>query len=176
MFARTHPQTQTCEYTYACRHAFRPRPLSSRFLDNVSSLTPPHHVIQTTKSGGILSEEVFDLQDICEETKKGIADQGFENLSQIQAKTIKPLLAGRDLLAQAKTGSGKTLAFLMPAIELLHKSHFAQRNGTGNTPQNTAAHCNTRCNGTGDILQHITAQCNTVQHTRVAHCAAQRHW
>jgi len=84
-----------------------------------------------TKGGGILSEETFEQQDICEETKKGIADQNFVHLSLIQAKTLKPLLAGRDLLAQAKTGSGKTLAFLMPSIELLHKSHFAQRNGTG---------------------------------------------
>ena len=85
----------------------------------------------TTRGGGILSEETFENQDVCEETKKGIADQGFVNLSLIQAKTLKPLLAGKDLLAQAKTGSGKTLAFLMPAIELLHRSHFAQRNGTG---------------------------------------------
>ena len=91
----------------------------------------PRKEAQTTKGGGILSEETFEQQDICDETKKGIADQNFVNLSLIQAKTLKPLLAGRDLLAQAKTGSGKTLAFLMPAIELLHKSHFAQRNGTG---------------------------------------------
>ena len=86
---------------------------------------------QTTRGGGILSEEKFADQDICDETKQGISDQGFAYMSLIQAKTLKPLLAGRDLLAQAKTGSGKTLAFLMPAIELLHKSHFAQRNGTG---------------------------------------------
>ena len=85
----------------------------------------------TTRGGGILSDVTFDAQDLCEETKRAIADQGFVNMSLIQAKTITPLLAGRDLLAQAKTGSGKTLAFLMPAIELLHKSHFAQRNGTG---------------------------------------------
>ena len=32
---------------------------------------------------------------------------------------------------QARTGSGKTLAFLIPCAELLYKSRFAQRNGTG---------------------------------------------
>jgi ATP-dependent RNA helicase DDX18/HAS1 len=86
---------------------------------------------KATRGGGILSEERFDQHDLSEETQKGIADQGFVNLSLIQAKTLTPLLAGRDMLAQAKTGSGKTLGFLIPAIELLHKSHFAQRNGTG---------------------------------------------
>ena len=35
----------------------------------------------------------------------------------------------RDLLGAARTGSGKTLAFLIPAIELLSKLHFKQRNG-----------------------------------------------
>lgn len=48
-----------------------------------------------------------------------------------QAKAIPPLLAGHDLLAQAKTGSGKTLAFLVPAIELLYRAEFKPRNGTG---------------------------------------------
>lgn len=79
----------------------------------------------------MLSDKLFAELDICEETQNGIRDMGFEFMSLIQAKTVGPLLAGRDLLAQARTGSGKTLAFLIPSIELLHKGHFAQRNGTG---------------------------------------------
>lgn len=38
--------------------------------------------------------------------------------------------AGRDVLGAAKTGSGKTMAFLVPAVELLAKVQFKQRNGT----------------------------------------------
>jgi len=34
-------------------------------------------------------------------------------------------LNGRDVLGAAKTGSGKTLAFMLPAVELLRKSHFS---------------------------------------------------
>jgi ATP-dependent RNA helicase DDX18/HAS1 len=49
----------------------------------------------------------------------------------VQARTIPPLLAGRDVLGAAKTGSGKTLAFLIPAIELLYSLKFKPRNGTG---------------------------------------------
>ena len=87
--------------------------------------------VQTTSGGSILSDQTFDSLDICEETKSGISDLGFKMMTLIQSKTIVPLLSGKDLLAQARTGSGKTLAFLIPCIELLHKSHFAQRNGTG---------------------------------------------
>ncbi len=40
----------------------------------------------------------------------------FTKMSEIQEKTINPILEGKDILAQSKTGSGKTLAFGIPAI------------------------------------------------------------
>ena len=52
-------------------------------------------------------------------------------MTKIQAKTIPPLLEGKDVLGAAKTGAGKTLAFLVPTIELLSKVQFTARNGTG---------------------------------------------
>lgn len=42
----------------------------------------------------------------------------YVSMTPIQAQTLPVILAGKDLLAQAKTGSGKTAAF---AIGLLHK-------------------------------------------------------
>ncbi|KAF6361342.1 DEAD-box helicase 18 [Rhinolophus ferrumequinum] len=66
-----------------------------------------------------------------ENTLKAIKEMGFTNMTEIQHKSIRPLLEGRDLLAAAKTGSGKTLAFLIPAIELIVKLKFMPRNGTG---------------------------------------------
>ncbi|XP_008495249.2 ATP-dependent RNA helicase DDX18 [Calypte anna] len=68
---------------------------------------------------------------VSENTLKGINDMGFTHMTEIQHKSIKPLLEGRDILAAAKTGSGKTLAFLIPAIELIYKLKFMPRNGTG---------------------------------------------
>lgn len=56
---------------------------------------------------------------------------GFSTMTEIQAKSIAPLLDGRDLVGAAKTGSGKTLAFLIPAVELIKKLKFMPRNGTG---------------------------------------------
>lgn len=82
----------------------------------------------------ILTEDrkFSSLKDhVCENTLKGIADMGFTVMTEIQAKTIPPLLEGRDLVGAAKTGSGKTLAFLVPAVELIYKLQFMPRNGTG---------------------------------------------
>jgi ATP-dependent RNA helicase DeaD len=41
---------------------------------------------------------------------------GYESPSPIQAATIPPLLAGRDVLGQAQTGTGKTAAFALPIL------------------------------------------------------------
>ncbi|XP_049903958.1 ATP-dependent RNA helicase DDX18 [Epinephelus moara] len=68
---------------------------------------------------------------VSESTLKGVKEMGFEHMTEIQHKSIRPLLEGRDVLAAAKTGSGKTLAFLIPSIELIYKLKFMPRNGTG---------------------------------------------
>uniref|UniRef100_A0A2K5PIE4 ATP-dependent RNA helicase n=1 Tax=Cebus imitator TaxID=2715852 RepID=A0A2K5PIE4_CEBIM len=63
-----------------------------------------------------------------ENTLKAVKEMSFTNMTEIQHKSIRPLLEDRDLLAAAKTGSGKTLAFLIPAVELV-KLKFTPRNG-----------------------------------------------
>lgn len=79
------------------------------------------------------SNRSFDTlkEKVSEETLKGISEMGFTQMTEIQAKSIPPLLEGRDLVGAARTGSGKTLAFLIPAIELIYKLRFMPRNGTG---------------------------------------------
>jgi ATP-dependent RNA helicase DeaD len=47
---------------------------------------------------------------------QALNDVGYETPSPIQAQTIPPLLAGRDLLGQAQTGTGKTAAFALPIL------------------------------------------------------------
>jgi translation initiation factor 4A len=58
---------------------------------------------------------------------KGIYEYGFEMPSIIQAKCIKPIADGRDLIAQAQSGSGKTGAFVIGALMKV--------NPTVNSPQ-----------------------------------------
>jgi len=47
---------------------------------------------------------------------RALDDVGYESPSPIQAATIPPLLAGRDVLGQAQTGTGKTAAFALPIL------------------------------------------------------------
>ncbi len=55
---------------------------------------------------------------------KGLSDVGYESPSPIQAETIPPLLAGRDLVGQAQTGTGKTAAFALPILARLDLRKF----------------------------------------------------
>ncbi len=48
-----------------------------------------------------------------------IDEIGYETPSPIQARSIPPLLEGRDLLGQAQTGTGKTAAFALPLLSRL---------------------------------------------------------
>ncbi len=50
---------------------------------------------------------------------KSLDAVGYESPSAIQAETIPPLLAGRDLVGLAQTGTGKTAAFALPILDQL---------------------------------------------------------
>src|SRR5690349_11570681 len=50
---------------------------------------------------------------------KAVKDVGYETPSAIQAATIPPLLAGRDVVGLAQTGTGKTAAFALPILSRL---------------------------------------------------------
>lgn len=85
----------------------------------------------STKSSKILTDVEFSLLEnkISKETLHAINDMGFSRMTEIQARSIPPLLDGRNLVGNAKTGSGKTLAFLIPAIERIAKLNFKPTHG-----------------------------------------------
>ncbi|MBM3267148.1 MAG: DEAD/DEAH box helicase [Candidatus Sericytochromatia bacterium] len=60
------------------------------------------------------------------ELLEGLADMGYSQPTPVQALAIPEVIAGHDLLVQAKTGSGKTLAF---GLGLLNRLDL-QRVGT----------------------------------------------
>ncbi|MGH7477533.1 MAG: DEAD/DEAH box helicase [Longimicrobiales bacterium] len=50
-----------------------------------------------------------------------VHELGFDQPTPIQAATIPPAVAGKDVLGCAMTGSGKTAAFLLPILERLRE-------------------------------------------------------
>ncbi len=64
----------------------------------------------------------FSQLGLAEPLLLALAEVGYETPSPIQAATIPPLLAGRDVLGQAQTGTGKTAAFALPVLSRLDLS------------------------------------------------------
>ena len=60
--------------------------------------------------------EHWDELDIDTSILRGIYAYGFEKPSPIQAQAIQPIIAGKDIIAQAQSGTGKTAAFTIGAL------------------------------------------------------------
>eukprot|EP00977_Amphora_coffeiformis_P017240 scaffold5532_cov180-Amphora_coffeaeformis.AAC.7 len=82
-------------------------------------------------------ESLNSFSSIRPTLSKGVLDyvkqQGFSQMTPVQAATIPLFLANKDVAVQAVTGSGKTLAFLIPCVEYL------QRRATPFKPNQVAA-------------------------------------
>jgi ATP-dependent RNA helicase RhlE len=61
----------------------------------------------------------FDRLGLKPALQRAIAAAGFREPRPIQARSIPPILAGRDLLGLAQTGTGKTAAFVLPMLQRL---------------------------------------------------------
>lgn len=59
------------------------------------------------------------LDQLPEPLRLGAARAGWTGLMPVQAKAIPYLLAGREMMIQARTGSGKTGAFVLPMLQRL---------------------------------------------------------
>jgi len=100
--------------------------------ENTETTTSDTIMNETGDKPNFYATDSFSSLPLSEKTAHALTEMKFTRMTQIQSKAIPPLLTGKDLIGAAKTGSGKTLAFLLPCIELLHKTKFiATRNGTG---------------------------------------------
>ena len=64
----------------------------------------------------------FDTLGLPTDLLTAVTSIGFTSATQIQAQTIPPLLAGKDVLGEAQTGTGKTAAFGLPALAKIDTS------------------------------------------------------
>lgn len=73
-----------------------------------------------------ISQDIIDV----------LSHKGITHFTPVQAKAIRPVLAGRDVIGRSRTGTGKTLAFGIPAatrlVEIANENGNAEvmRDGT----------------------------------------------
>lgn len=60
----------------------------------------------------------FDEMGLKEDLLRGIYAYGFEKPSAIQQRAIKPIILGRDVIAQSQSGTGKTAVFSIGALQV----------------------------------------------------------
>ena len=69
----------------------------------------------------------FEDYKIAPEIKRNLKTLGYKRPTDIQYKSIPPILKGEDVLAIAQTGTGKTAAFAIPVINILHRRKSSKR-------------------------------------------------
>lgn len=71
-----------------------------------------------TQSGDISVISSFDEMNLSEDLLRGIYAYGFEKPSAIQQRAIRPIVMGRDVIAQSQSGTGKTAVFCIGALQV----------------------------------------------------------
>ncbi len=94
-------------------------PSDSRETPQEESPTPSSE--ETSPREHILEPEnplpPLKLADLTPMMREAVAAVGWPELTPVQSSAIPYLLAGRDMMVQARTGSGKTGAFILPILE-----------------------------------------------------------
>lgn len=88
--------------------------------DNEQQLNTTDETLVETNWDEVVSS--FDDMDLKEDLLRGIYAYGFEKPSAIQQRAVKPILTGRDVIAQAQSGTGKTATFAIGILQTLDVS------------------------------------------------------
>ena len=105
-----------------CRSCFKARsqgnsPAASTGSIRSSRSTQPGSESLPAVDSAPVSKVTFSEMSLDATTKTAISRMNISGLTPIQEKAIPHLMAGQDLIGQARTGSGKTLAFAVPLAE-----------------------------------------------------------
>ncbi len=66
----------------------------------------------------------FSMLPLHPDLLENLVTLGYTEMTPIQAESLPPILAGRDLIGQGKTGSGKTAAFALGVLQKLQVKRF----------------------------------------------------
>ena len=71
-----------------------------------------------------MTQKSFSSLDLKPALLQNLASLGYQAMTPIQAESLPPVLAGEDVIGQARTGSGKTAAFGLALLNRLEVSRF----------------------------------------------------
>lgn len=71
-----------------------------------------------------MSDNAFSSLKLHADLIKNLTSLGYDSMTPIQAQSLPPILAGKDVIAQGKTGSGKTSAFSLGLLSKLDVKRF----------------------------------------------------
>ena len=71
-----------------------------------------------------MSQQPFSTIALHTDLLTNLDSLGYLSMTEIQAQSLPHILAGKDIIAQAKTGSGKTAAFALGVLEKLNVKRF----------------------------------------------------
>ena len=101
-----HPPAKPLQYVHSTQSAHEPAwSLSQK--DTTLTATP-----------------AFSTLDLHPDLLSNLDSLGYHQLTEIQAQSLPPILAGQDVIAQGKTGSGKTATFGLGLLHALDPKSF----------------------------------------------------
>ncbi|PKF63702.1 ATP-dependent RNA helicase DbpA [Psychromonas sp. psych-6C06] len=71
-----------------------------------------------------MSQQSFTSLALHSDLISNLESLGYHEMTEIQAQSLPPILAGQDIIAQGKTGSGKTAAFGLGLLQKLNVKRF----------------------------------------------------
>jgi len=83
-------------------------------IEHDASLSPDMHIETNVSAEDYVDN--FDVMGLNDELLRGVYAYGFEKPSVIQSRAIKPMMTGRDIIAQAQSGTGKTATFVIGCL------------------------------------------------------------
>ncbi|KAH8084172.1 ATP-dependent RNA helicase FAL1 [Filobasidium floriforme] len=88
----------------------------------MANLNPGDEKLVFESSNSIKVCPTFESMDLKEDLIRGIYAYNFEKPSAIQQRAIKPIISGRDVIAQAQSGTGKTATFSISVLQSIDTS------------------------------------------------------
>ncbi|CAN2059301.1 unnamed protein product [Malus fusca] len=78
--------------------------------------------LEFVTSDGIEPIMTFDQMGLRDDLLRGVYNYGFEKPSAIQQRAVRPIIEGRDVIAQAQSGTGKTSMIALTVCQLVDTS------------------------------------------------------